>query len=345
MKVPIPRSGSSALRLRRVLEALRVRLIRMTTDNVGLKVMSLGLAVSIWTLLQAEQVVEQRTRVRVSYDWPEDLVRVDEVPRWVSITVSGPQGRVRTIERRTLSMSVDLSEAEKGTATIDYTERSVTGLPDNLKITQITPPMTEVELDAKIKRTVRVRPAVIGEPAEGWERGSITIDPESVEIEGPESVLRDINEVSTDIVNISGRTDSLVADVAIKTPSSNLRPTNDTPVSVRVAVDALVDNRTFTEVPVIVDSGWAASPSTAKFVTVKGPIRAINELKADRVRVIISVPESENRSSKTVRWSRRNQDDSAVTVFHGGESEGIRVDELGPSSFTVQPAVAAPESE
>jgi YbbR domain-containing protein len=317
----------------------------MTTENLGLKVMSLGLAVSIWTLLQAEQVVEQRTRVRVSYDWPEGLVRVDEVPRWVSITVSGPQGRVRAIERRTLSMSVDLSEAEKGTATIDYTERPVKGLPDSLKITQITPPMSEVELDAKIKRTVRVRPAVIGEPAEGWERGSITIDPESVEIEGPEAVLRDISEVSTDIVNISGRTESLLTDVAIKPPSSNLRPTNDTPVSVRVNVDALLDNRTFTDVPVIVDSGWTASPPIAKFVTVKGPIRDINELKADRVRVMLRIPDAESKSPQTVQWSRRTQSDNYVTVFHGGDTEGISVDEVGPSSFSVRPVVAAPVPE
>ena len=145
------------------------------------------------------------------------------------------------------------------------------GLPDSLKITQITPPMTEVELDAKIKRTVRVRPAVIGEPAEGWARGSITIHPESVEIEGPESVLRDMSEVSTDIVNISGRTRvPVVADVAVKPPSFNLNPTTDAPVSVRVTVDALLDNRTFTDVPVIVDSGWTANPPVAKFVDREG---------------------------------------------------------------------------
>ena len=63
MRLPTPLSGRTGRQLRRLLEALRIQLIRITTENVGLKVMSLGLAVSIWTLLQAEQVVEQRTRV------------------------------------------------------------------------------------------------------------------------------------------------------------------------------------------------------------------------------------------------------------------------------------------
>jgi hypothetical protein len=242
-------------------------------------------------------------------------------------------------------MTIDLSDAEKGTSTIDYTERSVKGLPDSLKITQTNPPMTEVELDAKIRRTVRVRPAVIGEPAEGWERGSISIEPESVEIEGPESVLRDISEVSTDIVNISGRTDSLVSAVAIKTPSSNLRPTNDAPINVRVAVDALVDNRTFTDVPVNVPSGWTATPPVAKYITVHGPIKAINELKADRVRVMLRIPEVDSPDPQTIRWSRRNPTDSGVTIVHGGDNERIRVEEVGPTAFTVRPTALAPNPD
>jgi|GEM_PF-1332294 len=340
MRLPTPPSGARGVQLRRTLERLRVWLIRFATENVGLKVMSLGLAVSIWALLQSEQVVERRTRVRVQYDWPADLVQVDEVPRWVSVTISGPQGRVRAVERRNLTMRVDLSDAEKGVVPIDYTERSVQGLPDSLKITQTTPPMAEVELDAKIRRTVRVRPAVIGEPAEGWERGTITIDPESVEIEGPESLLRDLTEVSTDIVNISGRTETLLAEVAVKTPGRTLKPTTDTPVKVRVAVDALVDNRTFTRVPVMVDNGWTAEPAFAEFVTVHGPVREINGLKADRVRVMLTVPDPTSEQAQTIRWKRRSEN-PAVTVFHGGASESVRVDELGPDRFTVRPTAPA----
>ena len=340
MRLPSPPSGARGVRMRRVLERVRVWLIRVATENVGLKLMSLGLAISVWALLQSEQVVERRTRVRVVYDWPADLVQVDEVPRWVSITISGPQGRVRAMERRKLTMNVDLSDAEKGLVPIDYTERAVEGLPDNLKVTQTTPPMTEVELDAKIHRTVRVRPAVIGEPAEGWERGGITIEPESVEIEGPETLLRQLNEVSTDIVNISGRTEDFDGTVAIKTPSRSLRSTTDTPVRVKVSVDPLVDNRTFTEVPVLVDNGFTAEPSVAKYVTVHGPIREITALRAERVRVMLTVPDPASDQPQTVRWSRRVEA-AAVTVFHGGDSEEIRVDDLGPDRFTIRPTAPA----
>jgi len=344
MTPPPSSAAARQQKLRTLLERLRVWLIQLTTENVGLKVMSLGLSVFVWVLLQSEQVVERRTRVRVEYDWPADLVQVDEVPRWVSITISGPQGRVRAMERRKLTMNVDLTEAGKGVVPIDYTERKVNGLPSSLKITQTTPPMAEVQLDAKIQRTVRVRPAVIGEPAEGWERGNISIEPESVEVEGPESLLRDITEVSTDIVNISGRTESLVAEVAIKSPNRSLRPTTDTPVRVRVEVDPLVDNRTFTNVPVMVDNGFTADPPVAEYVTVHGPIRDINDLRAERVRVMLSVPNTDSDQAQVVRWKRRD-DSSDVTVFHGGDAETIVVQDLGPGRFTIRPSTPAEAPE
>ena len=206
--------------------------LRLGTENIGLKAMSFGLAVAIWALLQSEQVVERRTRVKVQYSWPEDLVRVDEVPRWVSVTVSGPQGRVRAVERRSLQMKVDLTDAERGQVPIDFTELQVNGLPDSLKITQITPPMAEVELDAKMRQKVHVRPSVIGEPVDGWSRGTITVEPQSIEVEGPASLLRELTEVSTEIVNISGSKETVEADVGLSLPTRTIKPTVDAPVHV-----------------------------------------------------------------------------------------------------------------
>ncbi len=328
--------------LRRTLEAGRASLIGLTTENLGLKTMSLGLSVVIWALLQSEQVVERRTRVKVRYDWPEDLVRVDEVPRYVSITVSGPQGRVRSIDQRTLTMRVDLSEAERGTVPIDFTDRTVHGLPDNLKVTQTTPPMTEVQLDAKIRRTVRVRPAVIGEPAEGWSTEAITVEPESVEIEGPESILKDLTEVSTDIVNISGTRAPVTSQVAIKPPTRTLTPTDATPVSVRVAVEALMDDRTFSDVPVITRTpNWVSEPTTVRFVTLTGPAQEVAALKDERISILVNIPDAENRTAREVRWMR-NDPDQSVSVIHYGSPDTIRVIEMSPDRFSVRPTEPLP---
>ena len=333
---PPPASPWSRARLRQLLNTIRVILLRMATENIRLKTMSFGLAVAIWALLQSEQVVERRTRVKVQYSWPEELVRVDEVPRWVSVTVSGPQGRVRAVERRSLQMKVDLTEAERGLVPIDFTELRVNGLPDSLKITQINPPMAEVELDAKVRQKVHVRPSVIGEPVEGWSRGTITVAPQSIEVEGPASLLRELTEVSTEIVNISGTKETVEADVGLSLPTRIIKPTVEAPVHVRVAVEALMDNRTFTDVPVFVPNGWAVDPPTARYVTVYGPIREVTAIRSDKVSVMVTIPDDQKLEQQVLRW-QRNDPESPLAVVNLGPSDQIRVEEMGPTRFTLRP--------
>ncbi len=336
--LPPPKARWPREQLRGLLEWSRLWLLRLATENIGLKGMSFGLALAIWALLQSEQVVERRTRVKVQYDWPEELVRVDEVPRWISVTVSGPQGRVRAVERRSLRMSVDLSEAERGQVPIDFTDLRVEGLPDSLKITQITPPMAEVELDRKMRQTVHVRPTVIGEPVEGWTRGTIKVEPESIEIEGPASLLRELTEVSTEIVNISGRKGNVEADVGLSLPARTLRPTVDAPVHVRVAVEALMDNRTFTDVPVFVPNGWAVDPPLARYVTVHGPIREVTAIRSERVSVMVTIPDATLKEPQVLRW-QRNDPDTPLAVVNLGASDQIKIEEMGPDRFTLRPLV------
>jgi len=334
--LPPPKPNRRGERLRGFLETNRVWVLRLVTENFGLKGMSLGLALAIWALLQSEQVVERRTRVKVQYDWPEDLVRVDEVPRWISVTVSGAQGRVRAVERRSLRMKVDLSDAERGQVPIDFTDLRVQGLPDSLKITQITPPMAEVELDRKMRQTVHVRPTVIGEPVEGWTRGTIKVEPESIEIEGPASLLRELTEVSTEIVNISGSKDNVEADVGLSLPARTLKPTVDAPVHVRVAVEAMMDNRTFTDVPVFVPNGWAVDPPRARYVTVFGPIRDVTAIRSEKVSVMVTIPDANATEPQVLRW-HRNDPDTPLAVVNLGPSDQIRVEEMGPDRFTLRP--------
>ena len=47
--------------------AVRSWLVRLATENLGLKLMSLCLSIATWAWLQSEQVVERRARARGSW--------------------------------------------------------------------------------------------------------------------------------------------------------------------------------------------------------------------------------------------------------------------------------------
>ena len=96
---------------RKLVAAARKRIRDGFTRDVGTKLLALVFALAIWAWVQTERVVDRRVRVRVDYNWDEELVAVDEVRGSLVVTVSGPQGLVRTLDRKSLRVPIDMPVA------------------------------------------------------------------------------------------------------------------------------------------------------------------------------------------------------------------------------------------
>jgi YbbR domain-containing protein len=70
---------------------------------------------------------------------------------------------------------------------------------------------------------VPVVPAIEGEPAEGYVRGRVTASPASVEVVGPESVIRQLTQATTEPVNLRGAMGRVRDTVTIGVPESSVR--------------------------------------------------------------------------------------------------------------------------
>lgn len=317
------------------------RLIQAVTENLGLKLLALIFAVGIWAWAQTEQVVDSRVRVRLDYQWPEDLVRVAEVPGTLVVVLSGPQGLVRTVNARDLRVPVDFSSAEEGPAQVEMAERLIEGLPIGLSVQQILPPAIEVEFDQPLSRPVRVKPLVIGEPAEGFRRVSVRVEPQALDIVGPQRLVRNLAEVPTDIVDISGVRETRSWDVPLAFTKSSIRTVDGQPVKVTVELEAEIADRTFSEVPVEAPKGWQAQPETA-MVVLRGPVHIIGQIPVRKLGVVLSlppVPDGEERDPEQTSIElayRPEASDALVRVEHPGNPELVLVDGLNPISFVLE---------
>jgi hypothetical protein len=311
------------------------------TENFVMKALSLVLSVSIWAWLQTEQVVDRPSRATVTYAFPEGLTPVDEVARTLVVTVRGPQGRVRALEGQQLTMAVDLSEQQVGKASVDFSEQDITGLPDGLEIVQFSPPGAELQLDKEMTRIVRVRPAVIGEPQDGWKRGLVTVSPGTIEIRGPQSKVRNIAEVSTDIVDVSGTRAPVERSVPLAIDHRTVRPTDQKKVTVSVGVDALIDTKSFNDVPVLVQQGWRADTPTAR-VTLKGPVPTLREIQASEVSVQVMLPDAVAPGAPVeVRW-KPGTDNARFQIIHQAPRELITVESVRPDAIRLEPVLRPP---
>jgi YbbR domain-containing protein len=317
----------------------RARATLLVTENFFIKALSLLLAVSLWAWLQTEQVIDRPSRAQVSYDLPEGLTPVDALARTLVVTVRGPQGRVRALSNRSLSVKIDLTDEEMGKASIDFSEHPIEGLPAGLEVVQISPPGVELQLDKVMNRLVSVRAAVIGEPADGWKRRGVIVNPPTVEIRGPQSLVRNIAEVSTDIVDISGLRKTLEKKVPLAMDRRTVKPVDQGKVSVSITIDPIPATKAFAEIPVQLKGapGWVSDTTSAR-VTLDGPQHLVQRITTEDIGLSVLLPDAIEPGTESVEvgWVADDPDSRIQVVLPEG-SGAIRVQSVRPATIRLQP--------
>ncbi len=271
--------------------ALKSEIMSFVTHNATFKVLSLLFAVSIWAWVQTEQVVDKRFRARVFWTWPDELVRVQEVPKTLVVTLKGPQGLVQTVQRRKLRYDVDLSDAELGTASVDFSTRTISGVPEGVSVVQVSPPALDIELDRRLNREVRVQPIVIGDVSSGWRLDGVKIEPERAVISGPQSLVRALSEVSTDVIDLDGLQTTTSFEVNLAVKERTVSVVGGDSVRVTVEVSPIVVEKTYNDVPIMSRAdGWKAVPNNA-VVTLTGNAADMRQLSPEQVSVQVHLPD------------------------------------------------------
>ena len=307
------------------------------TNELPFKVLSLVFAVLLWAWVQTQQIVAQRTRAQVKWTFPEQLTWVEPVPKTLVVTVRGPQGLVRNVKKRTLRYDVNLDDAEVGPINIDFSSRSLKGIPEGVEVVQISPPGVDIDLDRRMNRTVRIKPAFIGEVASGYRLENIDIQPETTTITGPRSLVRNIAEISTDVIDVTNLTEDKVFKIPVAPKSRAVQSKSKDLIQVTVKVKPVIAEKTFTEVPVMSRTqGWTTTPSTA-VVTLSGPAIDMRELTADRISVQAHMPSVAPIGKPLIVSFDPNAEKSGLEVVHQGR-EDVTVVNIDPKEVQLERA-------
>lgn len=316
-------------------EVLRGWLHRALTQEVPFKVLSLLFALLIWAWVQTQQIVSQRTRAEVKWSIPEDQAWVDPVPKSLVVTIKGPQGLVRNVKKRTLRYDVDLSDSETGVTSVDFSERALKGMPEGVEVVQISPPGIDVELDQRMERTVRVTPATIGDVAQGYRLVGISVNPSTVRIAGPRSLVRGIAEISTDVIDLTGFTGEKELALPLASKWRTVRPVEKQSLMATVTVEPIIAEKTFNDVPVMARAdGWKTSPATA-LVTLSGPAVVMRELTSDRISVQAHIPTPAPVGRPLVVKFDPETPSTGLEVVHQG-GKGVTVVGIAPAEVQLE---------
>jgi YbbR domain-containing protein len=205
-----------------------------TLRKLGLKLFSVALAAGLWLAVSGEPIAERGVRVPVAFEnLPESMEILGEPPQNVDVRLRGASGTLRRLDSRDMAAIIDLESEHAGTRMFDMSSDRVRA-PLGVEVTQVIPSTISLTLDASASRVVPIVPEVRGAPAAGFVVGAVEVEPDSVEVEGPESRLRDLAEAMTEPIDVTGLSVPLRRMVTVGVDDPYLRLA--TPGSARVTI-------------------------------------------------------------------------------------------------------------
>lgn len=298
------------------------RLIRLFTEDVGTKVLSLVLAFLLWTsvsLLGTRTLTVQGVSVGL-VNLREDLALTESLGT-VDIRVRAPRSLLRQRDPRDLVRAfLDLASRGLGPQSGDVT---VSPTDPRVDILAVLPPRLSFTLDPVVQRSLPVEVVPEGTPAAGFQVGEATVEPKTVTVRGALGKIQAAEAVEVR-VRVEGATATLEGEYPFTSPEG--LSVLDARARVKLVILQAEETRTLGVRVVTAGSpavgSWARSVSAdPPVVTVKGPRESLGD-RTFLETVPVSIAEARAAITRAVDLALPD----GVTVVGGSAQVRVTVD-------------------
>lgn len=258
--------------------------------HIGLKILSLILAVALWFVVAREEISEALFRAPLEFvNVPASMEIAGDPPSEVQVRVRAAATTVRRIYETGLVARCDLQGARPGTHRIVLGAANM-ALPFGCQVIRISPASFDLSLEERGTKTVPVTARIEGTVADGYDL-SVSTSPTRVTLEGPKSRVMRIGSVSTQSVQVEGLTSSTTQVAGLVVPDPSCRPSEVSSVEVLLTVVEKQESRVFDGViaEAIPASRQAALWPERIRVRVEGPLSKVRGIGSDDIRARIDV--------------------------------------------------------
>ena len=212
--------------------AMRSRLL----DNLGLKLLSVGLAFFLWAVVVGEQKVEVSLTIPLEIKGlPRTLALVNDPPESLEVRLRGPRTLVATLAPREVVLEGMPRTFKEGDLMIPIRPEMVR-VPRGIEVVEAVPHRVRVVLDAVVEREVEVTPRIEGTPAKGYVVERVTSTPQRIRLAGPKGDLRRVTRVYTVPINLDGHSASFSARAILEPAGRQVHAVDRVPIIVAVEI-------------------------------------------------------------------------------------------------------------
>lgn len=186
------------------------------TDNLFLRILAVVVAILVWVIVVnvSDPIIESTyTGIQVEILNADLISEKDQTyqvvngSNTITVTVMAKRSINDLLSRENIRATADMQDLneEKGTIRIRLETNKY-----NDKIESITSKTdyVEVEIEDLLRRQFSITPVINGEPVEGYVTGEITLDQNVVSVQGPASIISQIDHVTAE-ASIAGMSGSI----------------------------------------------------------------------------------------------------------------------------------------
>jgi YbbR domain-containing protein len=253
--------------------------------HFGLKAVAVGIATLLWIAVGGERIVERSLRAPLELqNLPANLELVGETFTAVDVRVRGSSTALGRLAVGDVTAVLDVATAKPGRNLFHLAPDHVRA-PFGVEVSYAGPATVPLVFERQVTKSVPVVPQLEGDPAPGCVVVRVTVDPAAVEVEGPESALRELSQATTAPVELKASAASVRETVTIGILNSSARLRSPQNAVVTVIIQPVPTEGTVAAVPVRLQRlrpgqrAQATPPNVA--VTVRGEGEAMKNLGAD----------------------------------------------------------------
>jgi len=260
-------------------------------SNLWLKLISVFIAVVIWSMVQGEEIVESNRRVKVNISVGRGYGVKGPTFRYIEAKLRAPRYLLSEVEARSLEANLFIPSGQTGEIESPFDRSWIVGLDPRIKLT-VRETHVSVFVDELSEKTVQVRDTMRGAPMKGFFVQDVTIVPEFVKISGLKAELALTKEVFTEAVDISGlakKESSFLVNVLPGDGLDIIPLPEQVTVKVRLADTRI--NRSFSDLALSViglQSGFQVMRKKVK-ISLQGTKESLNAIEGKDLQVFVDL--------------------------------------------------------
>ena len=221
--------------------------------NWPAKVLSLTAAILLLVFHDVSRLEERFLSVPLELELPRGYVPASNYPNNVRVSLRGESEEIFRILEEDIRAYVDLTDHDGAgvfKVPVEVERQGTARAAEPFEIS-VEPLNVTITLEESLQKGVEVVPSISGFPPTGYELTQYQVSPSTVEIEGPRSHVEDIEEVSTEEIDLTGRREDFNVRVRLQRTDPLISFLGGDVVEFRGIVEEAVVLHTFEPVEII----------------------------------------------------------------------------------------------